>query len=118
MEFRFPFASVPDDSALDRVFSTPGLTLIYLHDPWCPINAHAMRQLNDVPGPIHSIDVSTQHELKRAVADHTGVIHQSPQAILLRDGKPVWHASHYDISGADVLEAIAAAAPAPAPDPS
>jgi bacillithiol system protein YtxJ len=108
-QFKPPFASIPDSDALDAVFAAPGPALLYLHDPWCPINLYAMRQLDALPGPIHTIDVSTQHDLKRAVAERTGVRHQSPQAIILRDGLPIWHASHHEISGTDVFEALAAA---------
>ena len=42
-----------------------------------------------------------------AIANLTGVRHQSPQAIVLRDGKPVYHASHYDIEATHIEESIA-----------
>ena len=38
------------------------------------------------------------------VADETGVRHQSPQAILLYRGEPVWDESHYRITE-DVMRA-------------
>jgi bacillithiol system protein YtxJ len=38
------------------------------------------------------------------VADQTGVRHQSPQAILLYRGEPVWDESHYRITQ-DSMEA-------------
>jgi bacillithiol system protein YtxJ len=43
------------------------------------------------------------------VSDHAaarlGVRHETPQAILLRDGRPVWNASHFRIT-ADALGKI------------
>ena len=107
--FRPPFAAIPDADALDALFAAPGLALLYLHDPWCPINIRAMAELGGLPGPIHSIDVSSQQPLSREVARRTGIRHESPQAILLRDGQPVWHASHHRIARFEVDEATAAA---------
>jgi monothiol bacilliredoxin len=31
-----------------------------------------------------------------------GIRHESPEVIVLQNGKPVWHASHYDVT-ADAL---------------
>ena len=48
--------------------------------------------------------------LSDEVAARTGVRHQSPQAILLRNGRAVWNASHWNISEESLGEAVAAAA--------
>jgi bacillithiol system protein YtxJ len=40
------------------------------------------------------------------VADETGVRHQSPQAILFYQGKPVWDDSHYRITEDDMKAAL------------
>jgi bacillithiol system protein YtxJ len=34
------------------------------------------------------------------------VRHESPQAILLRDGKPVWKASHFRITAGALAQAL------------
>ncbi|MFM9108737.1 MAG: monothiol bacilliredoxin BrxC family protein, partial [Chloroflexota bacterium] len=101
--------------ALDALFAAPGLALLYLHDPMCPVNIRAMSELDGLPGPIHSIDVSTQQPLSREIVRRTGIRHESPQAILLLDGQPVWNASHHRIARFAVDEAIAAAS-SPQPD--
>jgi bacillithiol system protein YtxJ len=104
-EFTAPFAGIPDEQALEELFQLPGPTLLYLHDPWCPVSARAYRVLAALDGPIPSIDVSTQHDLTQAIEDRTGIRHESPQAILLVDGAPVWHASHGRISSDAIAEA-------------
>jgi bacillithiol system protein YtxJ len=35
----------------------------------------------------------------------TGVVHQSPQVIFFRDGKPVWNASHNSVTRDRLMEA-------------
>ena len=46
--------------------------------------------------------------LSLAIAERTGVAHQSPQVICLAGGKAVRHASHYDITGAALKKMIPA----------
>lgn len=47
--------------------------------------------------------------LSLAVAERTGVAHQSPQVICLSGGRAVGHASHYDITAAELARLLAAA---------
>jgi bacillithiol system protein YtxJ len=46
------------------------------------------------------------HDVSDEIARRSGVRHQSPQAILLREGKPVWDASHIGITVDSLLAAI------------
>ena len=46
----------------------------------------------------------TAHVLE--AARRTGVAHQSPQAFVVRDGKTVWDASHFDITAEAVEAAV------------
>ena len=36
------------------------------------------------------------------IARRTGIRHESPQAIVLKDEKVIYHASHYDVTAEDV----------------
>lgn len=44
--------------------------------------------------------------LSLAIAERTGVDHQSPQVICLAGGKAVRHASHYDITVAGLKKML------------
>ena len=44
------------------------------------------------------IEVQSARAVSNALAERTGVRHQSPQVLLLRDARVAWHASHYQIS--------------------
>jgi bacillithiol system protein YtxJ len=91
---------VPDLNALDNLFeySNEVPVVLFLNDPFCPISARAHGRVTEAGGAIHMIDVSRQHELNREVEARTGVRHESPQAFVLRRGRPIWHASHGRIS--------------------
>ena len=53
-----------------------------------------------------------QRPVSRALAELVGVAHQSPQALLVEDGRGSWHASHWDITAASLRVAWAGVAPA------
>jgi bacillithiol system protein YtxJ len=46
---------------------------------------------------VYLVDVDKHRTMSRALAERLGVIHASPQAIILKDGVPAWHRSHFDI---------------------
>jgi bacillithiol system protein YtxJ len=94
-------------SGLDEKLGA-GLFLLVKQSFRCPISNRAfaeyeefVRENPDVP--TGWIDVVEDRELSLAAAAATGITHESPQAILIRDGKPAWHASHGEIT-CDALE--------------
>ena len=62
--------------------------------------------------PCFEVDVVGQRPVSRALAELVGVAHQSPQALLVEDGRGSWHASHWDITAASLRVAWAGVAPA------
>lgn len=101
-----PFEPVRSVEELDAWLDKPGPVLLYLHDPWCPVNSASYRELAPFTGPIPIVDVSTGRTISRYIEERTGIRHESPQAILFNDGEPVWHASHYRITGYAVADAL------------
>jgi bacillithiol system protein YtxJ len=106
------FVPVDDASALDGLFalSEERPVLLFKHSTTCPISAHAHREMSRLDaGAAQSVSlvvVQTARPVSNEIAARTGVRHESPQAILLRRGKPVWTASHYDITAAEVERAV------------
>jgi bacillithiol system protein YtxJ len=50
--------------------------------------------------------IQKTRDLSNEVAARTGIRHQSPQAILLRNGRAVWNASHWSISKKNLQQAV------------
>lgn len=94
---------------LDAAFDASGeqTTVVFLHDPWCPISAMASRQMNQLEFDFLKLDVSRDYELKAEIERRTGVRHESPQVIMLRDGVAVWNASHGSIQRAEIDRVLA-----------
>ncbi len=51
------------------------------------------------------IEIQPARPVSQAIAERLAVRHKSPQAILVRAGKAVWHASHWDITQKQLVEA-------------
>ncbi|MGD9564283.1 MAG: bacillithiol system redox-active protein YtxJ [Pyrinomonadaceae bacterium] len=78
--------------------------LLFKHSSSCGISAHIFEELKAVETEIHVVVVQSQREISNAIERRTGHRHQSPQAFVIRDGKAVYHASHYGIDPAAIVE--------------
>lgn len=78
--------------------------LVFKHSRSCGVSCEALDELRDHverAGPAASyrlITVQSHPQLSEAVATRFGIRHETPQAILLRHGQPVWTASHFRIT--------------------
>ena len=102
------FNEVEDAAALEELLgrSHEGPVLLFKHSNTCPISARAYRQMQDVKSPVSLVVVQKSRDISRAVEERTGVAHESPQALLLRDGRVVWSATHFDITADAVEQAL------------
>lgn len=78
------------------------LAVVYKHSPICPTSDIAYEEMRllrrlhqDVP--VYLVDVVKFRPLSRYISERVGVLHASPQAIILRAGVPAWHGSHFDL---------------------
>ena len=114
-----PFVPVPDRAALDELFARSYTTpvVLFQHDPFCGGSAIAYRELARLSDEIPFIDVARSQPLSRAVAERTGIRHESPQVLVLRHGQAVWWASHSAITADAVQRVLGVMPPEPRPDP-
>lgn len=101
------FTPVTDEQTLDGLFmlSHQRPVIIFKHSTTCPISAAAYRQMSEVERGILLIVVQSARGVSNKVATLTGVRHESPQVIVLKNGKVVWSASHFNIT-ADAVEKV------------
>jgi bacillithiol system protein YtxJ len=98
---------VTDSQALEQLFGADE-AILFKHNTTCPISAMAHEQMTDFEqrhpeAPINIIDIHASRDLSDSIEERTGITHESPQVILLRQGKPVFHESRMEIR-ADALE--------------
>jgi len=99
-----------DRSGLDNALGAD-LFLLFKHSFRCPISGRAFEEYDEFVAahpevPTGWIDVVADRPLSLHAAERTGVTHQSPQALLIRDGSVVWDASHGSITEASLEQAL------------
>jgi bacillithiol system protein YtxJ len=97
---------------LDEVFRLP-LVVIFKHSGRCPISRTARseveRFVQEMPDtPVYLVDVIHNPAISEHIAERAGIRHESPQSIVLRKGKVVWHASHHEVTKAALRDNLAA----------
>ncbi len=82
--------------------------LLFKHSRSCGISCEALDELqthvdrNAGAAAYKLITVQSHRGLSEAAAKLFGIRHETPQAILLRDGRPVWNASHFRITASNL----------------
>ena len=101
------FFKIDNHDTLENLFtdSTKKPVIVFKHSNACSISARAYREMEKVDG-VNIVEVQSARDVSRELASRTGVRHETPQVIILRDGKAVWNASHFDVTAADVQRAV------------
>ncbi len=76
--------------------------VIFKHSTTCPISAGVYQEVSGADADINLIVVQNARDVSKAIAEKTGVRHESPQAIVLKNGKVIYNASHYDVTAKDI----------------
>ncbi|HOF38866.1 MAG TPA: bacillithiol system redox-active protein YtxJ [Candidatus Hydrogenedentes bacterium] len=86
---------------------------VFKHSTSCPVSGAAHSRVveyetqNSGNGvDIHMVKVIESRPVSNAIAEALGVRHQSPQIILVKDRAAVWSASHLEVRGDRMQEAL------------
>jgi bacillithiol system protein YtxJ len=109
---------LPDTAALEAAIaeSRERPVLIFKHSRTCGVSCEAYDELHahladaTVEASYNVITVQSHRGVSDEAAARLGIRHETPQVILLRDGVPVWNASHFRIT-ADELTRVLSQAP-------
>ena len=79
--------------------------VIFKHSNSCAISLGAFESLKlaAVPQDIHMLVVQVSPELSAQIEEETDIVHESPQLLILKDGKIAFYANHYEVTG-DILD--------------
>lgn len=86
--------------------------LLFKHSVACPISATAFHEFEsflesaDPAVTYRLITVQTARPVSDEAATRLSLTHETPQAILVKNGREVWNASHHHITSASLQEAV------------
>ena len=104
------FVELLDTESLERFITQAnhGPAIIFKHSNSCGISALAHREMRKVARPVGIITVQNARPLSEEVVNRFGVAHESPQVIIVKEGKVVWTASHFRVRAGAVEKAVSA----------
>lgn len=100
------FKEIKTIEELDELFAESGdqAFVLFKHSTTCPISAGVYQEIANADADINLVVVQKARNVSDAIAKKTGVRHESPQALVIKNGKVIYHAAHYDVT-ADEVEA-------------
>lgn len=108
-----------DIAALDAAIaeSSQRPVLLFKHSRTCGISCEAFDELHahmaeHPDGAAYKlITVQSHRSVAEEVTSRLGIRHESPQAIVIRNGDVVWHGSHFRITAEQLKQVLAASTP-------
>lgn len=98
----FSHLATEDDWTKAREASQHRPVLIFKHSSACPISADAndeMATLADTTDvPVYRVVVQEHRAISDMIEDALQVKHETPQAIVMRDGDAVFDTSHFNVT--------------------
>lgn len=86
---------------------SPESVILFKHSERCSVSRMAKRTFeNEYDGktPVYLIQVIEERPISNKIAEISGVIHQSPQLLIMKNGRCLFSASHEDISAAEIKQ--------------
>ncbi|HOZ81960.1 MAG TPA: bacillithiol system redox-active protein YtxJ [Bacteroidia bacterium] len=87
--------------------------IIFKHSTRCSVSTFAKKVLlsefsDDMEKKfdVYYLDLLNYREVSNKIANHYGVYHESPQILIISDGKCIYDASHDDVSLASALASV------------
>lgn len=106
-----PFLPLETEGDLQqaRARSEKEPVVLFKHSLTCPISARAHQEMEALArdgAPVYRLLVQHARSLARLIANDYTIRHESPQAIVLCSGEPVFHASHHRVRADALTDAI------------
>jgi len=108
------FIPLENIEQLDRISKAKDAQLILKHNTTCSISKGVLDRLHaetaSIEGieAVHVLDLLSHRDLSDTVAGRFGVPHQSPQILLIENGRCVYHEWGFDISAEAISQALEA----------
>jgi bacillithiol system protein YtxJ len=105
------FQPLTSDLDLDRALaaSHAAPVIVFKHSESCGASWRAEASLGDgaLPAPVLRLVVQRSRAVSERLARLVGIRHESPQVLILVDGKVAWHTSHSGVTRERVADAWA-----------
>ncbi len=110
-ESTFPWKKLTSTAELETLWEQEVPFLIFKHSTRCSISSMALNQFEQAwdlnnPVEIYYLDLLNHRDVSVKIEEITGVVHQSPQAILIRNKTVLYHNSHHAIDASAIKSTL------------
>lgn len=97
---------------LSTIKDAKGFSVIFKHNTTCPISkgmrAKFEQEADTLPNvsEVYFLDLLAHRDLSNAIAEKFAIAHQSPQLLVIKDGKCIESQALYDISAEEAATAM------------
>ena len=102
------FMELNDVPRLDELLGQSGEqpVILFKHSDTCGISARAFREMAKLEKPVALVTVQKARALSNEIESRFALPHETPQVLVIRDGKLAWSASHFRITADAVTRAV------------
>ena len=106
------FIELNDAERLDELLSHSAEQplILFKHSDTCGISARAYREMTKLEKRVALVTVQKARALSDEIESRFALPHETPQVLIVRDGKLAWSASHFRITADAVTRAVEEAA--------
>ena len=102
------FVEIGTVEALDEFLTKArdGAATLFKHSNMCGVSSRAYREMSMVQTPIGLVVVQDARRVSDEIERRWQVNHETPQVLIVKDGRVVWNASHFEVKAARVEETL------------
>lgn len=82
-----------------------GAAVLFKHSDTCGVSSRAYAEMANLNQAVALISVQKARALSDEIEKRWNVAHETPQVLIIRNGKLVWDASHFRVK-AEAVEAV------------
>jgi bacillithiol system protein YtxJ len=80
--------------------------VLFKHSNLCGVSSRAYAEMAKLAHPVGLIVVQDARAVSDEIERRWSVSHETPQVLIIQDGKVLWSASHFQIKAANVAAAM------------
>jgi len=106
------WTDLTETDQIDNIKKANGYSVIFKHSTRCSISMMAKRSFefswDEIPAntPLYFLDLIAHRDISAYIAETFQVHHESPQALLIKDGECILDLSHGEISAEELATSI------------
>lgn len=103
------FTEIDDLESLDRFVANlnGSAGVVFKHSNSCGVSSRAYAEMSKLTLPIGIVVVQDARAVSDEVEKRWQVNHETPQVLIIKDGKALWNASHFQVKAEQVAAAVA-----------